>query len=255
MTRGVVAVALALLSVAVALALLFVAVALASPVPTASTAAPQPPPASESLLVAMGAVTYVRDGGSGGGTTVFHFDDSYTYSYTYTYRRAGDSLSYTFLPHVSATVVLRHDVHLPREGSDSLAWFQRLRRHELDHVALSTDERPALLFRWLVAHVPPLSRTAVAGAAAGDVAGSAIKEAVDERHAAVVRLIQRAYDRLDADTKHGVVGITDRDVYFGRFYSRSDLVDAEFPWAAEVESLAVSPRYVHALRGRWDAGR
>jgi len=242
-----------------------VAVALVAAIVSASRAAgsgdprPVPSPAAmcESTLVRAGEVAWEPYDVAGrrdlGGTTDFHFDDAFDYTYAWRVVEDAAGRRLVILPHVRASVRLRHTVHLPGGIADTTGWWRRLRRHELDHVTISTDERPRLLFAYLVAQLDSVTVPLAVGAVATPgLIRESIAHAVGERHAPVVALLQANYELLDSLTTHGVVALPDRDAFFRSLYERPRLEALGFRWLDAVAPILESDRYRNAPRPRCD---
>jgi hypothetical protein len=243
----------------------FVAATLVAVIVSASSAGgssdPRPGPSPgvpcESTLVRAGDVTwklYDTVGRSDlGGTTDFHFDDAFDYTYSWRVVEATVGRRLVILPHVRASVRLRHTVHLPGGIADTTGWWRRLRRHELDHVAISTDERPRLLFTYLVARLDSVTVPLAANAVVTPgLIRESIGHVIGERHGPVVALLQANYDLLDSLTMHGVVALPDRAAFFRSLYERPRLEAHGFRWLDAVAPILESGRYRNAPRPRCD---
>jgi hypothetical protein len=243
----------------------FVAATLVAVIVSASSAAgngdlrpgPSPEATCESTLVRAGAVAWELYDTAGrsdlGGTTDFHFDDAFDYTYSWRVVGAAAGRRLVILPQVRASVRLRHTVRLPGGIADTTRWWRRLRRHELDHVAISTDERPRLLFAYLVAQIDsvtvPLATNTVA---TPGLIRESIAHAVGERHRPVVALLQANNELLDSLTTHGIVALPDRDAFFRSLYERPRLEAHGFRWLDAVAPILESDRYRNAPRPRCD---
>ncbi len=197
---------------------------------------------------------YDREGKpSWGGDAVFHADQRNHFTYTYRWFARGESTEVVIDAKASLEILPMHTIHLPRGLNDSTEWYRRLRLHELDHVAVSTDERPRLLARWLVAHLPPVVRRVPRGEVVGTaLANRAIGEEIEARYRAVVNLIQAQEARLDSVTAHGVAPLPDREAFFAALYDAGGLAAARFPYLTDVAALLDEPRYRNAPRPRCD---
>jgi hypothetical protein len=183
-------------------------------------------------------------------TTFCYFDPKYRYTYTWTWACHGDSMDGT---HATLEITRRQYVRLPGGGPDSAAAWQRLRPYQHDRVAVTQDERPMLLAKWLASHLPPLhARTKCGANVPGAFADHVVGEAITARYAAVIDLVRGNNDALAAATHQGAVPLRDREAFFAGLYDRAALVRANFPFLADAESLLTMPRYVNALRPRCD---
>jgi len=183
------------------------------------------------------------------GLTVFDFRYADHYTYTFETEMVGDSIDVRIHPEIHAEVTLQHTISLPRNCREGTAWCMRLRSHELDHVAISTDERPRLIFRWLVEHLDPIEHKAAAGTRiGGDWVRKAIDAEVATRHQRVLALIQRNYDLLDSVSVHGLRPIADRRAFFEDLYSLETLRGMHWAEAAEIADLLESEEYRQARR-------
>ena len=231
----------------------------------ASTASPAAPARSDTLVASdtcesslnrFGTVRYdfydTANKTSLGGGTNFHFEFTYTFTYRYVIQNEGNSASVAIHPKVTPSAHVWHDISLPLGLGDSTSWYRRLRRHELDHVAISSDERPSLLFRYLVTHLPTLHRSMEPGAELASLIRAAIADELNARRAAVVDLIQANYNEFDQRTTHGVLPLNDRGAYFDSLYSRPNLEAHRFKWLEEAQPLLDMPRYRNAIRIRCD---
>ncbi len=215
-------------------------------------AAPAADPARAALLTA-GHVAFVAGRAAAGDErgAATRFELSYAYGYRYRVRRedrgAGWRIAVT--PEITGRVALRHVVELPGAPDDTAAAARRLLHHELDHVAISTDGRVALILERLMASMGTLERDLPAGTRLTDsLVRSVVDEAVSARKAAVQALVQAGYDRLDSLTRHGLEPLPDRRAFFEGLYSRRGLEEARFPWLAALGDLPESPEYARARR-------
>jgi hypothetical protein len=214
-------------------------------------ALPTPPPALRPLLKT-GDVTveYVSDPefvAANIGKCHFSLKFEHTWKYRYSRSKKDGKTTVKVTPHtVTPTVEMHHTIRLPIRYA-SQKWSGRLLRHELDHVAVSSDPRPALLLEYLATHLPPIKHEL----ADGETADSAlykrlVNEALDRRKDAVVELIQQNYKRLDEVSQHGTVPIPDRAGFFADLYSKERLASLEFPFAAEALGVFETDPYRNA---------
>ncbi len=209
------------------------------------------------LLQALGSVTLEfypppHQGGLG-ACTVFHYTPIYRYTYSFRTSVTNDTTFVYIYPSVSATVRITHDIALPRGLNDGTYWYRRLRRHEYDHVAISLDERPSLILRYLLAHLPPLRvPTPQSIGISQDLLTSHVRRAIDQRTSAVVSVIQSHYARLDSVTAHGLIALPSRRAFFDSLYSGERLARMRFPYTIDIAPLLASPRYRNALRFECD---
>jgi hypothetical protein len=186
-------------------------------------------------------------------TTFCYFDPKYQHTYTWTWACHGDSMDVTLRTHATLEIARRQYVRLPAGGPDSATTWRRLRPYQHDRVAITQDERPVLLARWLASHLPPLhARTRCGAKVQGAFADHVIADAIMVRYAAVIDLVRAGNDALAAATHQGAMPLRDREAFFAGLYDRAALVRANFPYLADAESLLTMPRYVNAPRPRCD---
>lgn len=141
---------------------------------------------------------------------------------------------------------ISHRVRLPMTSPPSSPWFENLKRHELDHVAISTDARVSLLIRHLFLHLPPIERPAISGSDASRASINAwIVEELRLRQEAVSDLIRSGYKSLDEASAHGRRTLPDRPGFFAGLYSEKRLVELDFPYLDAVTDLIRTDGYLH----------
>jgi len=186
-------------------------------------------------------------------TTFCYLAPKYHYTYTSTWACHGDSMDVTLATTAVLEITRSQYVRLPAGGPDSAATYRRLRSYQHDRVAVTQDERPVLLMKWLASHLPTLhGRTRCGAPVNGAFADHVIGDAITARCMAVIDLVRGNNDALAAVTRLGTVPLVDREAFFAGLYDRASLVRANFPWLAEAESLLTMPRYVNAPRPRCD---
>ncbi len=142
---------------------------------------------------------------------------------------------------------ITHKIKVPRQLNRAAFWNDSLVRHELDHVAISTDPRTVLLFERtlqtavaLQRKIPSKSKPKLNGVAA------IVNEELRLRREAIYELIRRQNRKLDEQTKHGLLPVADRDAFFRELYEKSSLDEASFPFLADVLDLLKEKAYREA---------
>jgi len=150
---------------------------------------------------------------------------------------------------------ISHKIRLPERFDSDDRWSHWLVAHEFDHVAISTDPRPIMLIEHLLKKLRPIRRTVELNewgkpgeTVDAQYVGRIVEEQVVKRRKAVERLVQANYDLLDEITRHGVRPIPDREAFFESLYTKANLEQMRFPYAAEVSSLLSSRTYQNVER-------
>lgn len=144
---------------------------------------------------------------------------------------------------------VKHRIRLPSKGPSS-EQYRALLSHEYDHVAISTDERPALLLRKLVQGIGTLTKSWEGPVPPPEASMNALIAAeVEARKKAVVGLVEFAYGRLDRLTDHGRRPLANRTVFSGWLYSADHLAEAKFPYLKEATPILGSAEM--RLARRW----
>ena len=201
-----------------------------------------------------GAVTYEYDADIGPAETHaqtrFTIETQVKVSYKHTTRPAGRVVHVTIEPRiVEFTFEVRHTIRLPKQMEDESKRYGTLLYHEFDHVAISSDERPSLLFKCLVSKIGVIRKTLPAGT---KIDNESVNKSMNVRikayEQAIVALIQANYDLLDTEdvSNHGIKPIADREAFFSSLYTRENLERVKFPYAKQVARFLKTPEYREA---------
>ena len=154
------------------------------------------------------------------------------------------SIETTFQPVESK---ITHKIKVPHRANQAEFWNDPLVRHELDHVAISTDPRTVLLFTQTLKTVASLERR-IQSKSKPKMSGvsAIINEELRLRREAVYELIRRQNRKLDHETQHGSVVLADRDVFFRELYEKPSLDEASYPFLADVIGLLKEKPYREA---------
>jgi hypothetical protein len=141
---------------------------------------------------------------------------------------------------------MKHEIILSKSFSTQGAWNSRLLLHEFDHVCVSTDPRVAAIAEDLFFDRERLEVVVDAEGyqqQVGKEIEKQILERFEERKAAFGKMLQAAYDRLDALSLHGLQPIDDRKKLFAELFSPEFLREIEgFPFdRINQKSLEFSP--------------
>jgi hypothetical protein len=121
---------------------------------------------------------------------------------------------------------MQHEIILSELFSPEGAWKSRLLLHEFDHVCISTDPRVTAIAEDLFFGRERLEVVVDAEGYQQQVQQAIEKEILgkfEERKAAFGKMLQAAYDRLDALSLHGLQPIEDRKKLFAELFSRGFL--------------------------------
>jgi hypothetical protein len=164
-------------------------------------------------------------------------DSQYRYDVAWAWQ--GAQRRVTIKPTVLSVIVrMKHRIEVPEGLNDEHLWDERLVRHEFDHVTVSADPRIEPLISYLIHQVPTIVRVVDADQPAADPWCRRLIDAeVVKRREALLSLLQKNYDLLDAVTVHGLKPIKDRKTFFGQLYTRKNLAEARFPFLREVSPL------------------
>lgn len=176
------------------------------------------------------------------------YDYGYRYTYTYRFTTRGDSTWYEVDPVVSAQDHLRHVIDITQGPAPASMSRTARQLHALDHVAISTNERRALLFRYLVSHMGALQLAGLRTEPRDSLVHEAIGREVGRYGDALSHLAQVEYRRLDRETRFGARPLRHRRRFFASLYSERDMILGAFPYLRDVHDLLATPRYRNALR-------
>jgi len=204
-------------------------------------------------LIEDGKVTVVYDSDpefvkAGRGWADFHIQlkHSFRYSLTKTQRRGKQHLTIT-VTKLEPQIELTHIIRLPVPYKSPRVWDGNVLRHEFDHVAISLDPRPLLLFKHLLLHLPPIEMSLEPKEQPSEAAiNQRINDAIDQRHTAVRDVIRANNIMLDKVSQHGGIPIPRRAEFFAKLYTKENLAEQKFPFIDEVLGLLESPEYQQA---------
>ncbi|HLQ44959.1 MAG TPA: hypothetical protein VK137_09545 [Planctomycetaceae bacterium] len=204
-------------------------------------------------LIEDGKVTVVYDSDpefvkAGRGWADFHIQlkHSFRYSLTKTQRRGKQHLTIT-VTKLEPQIELTHIIRLPVPYKSPRVWDGNVLRHEFDHVAISLDPRPLLLFKHLLLHLPPIEMSLEPKEQPSEAAiNQRINDAIDQRHTAVRDVIRANNITLDKVSQHGGIPIPGRAEFFAKLYTKENLAEQKFPFIDEVLGLLESPEYQQA---------
>ncbi len=132
-------------------------------------------------------------------------------------------------------VTLEHEIKMSTTYQPEKPWESRLLLHEMDHVAISTDPRLINMLKSLLQ--APAKLTVELSANANQDAttiNQAITDLQQARREAVQVIVQKYYERLDAQSNNGLDDIDQRNEFFMGLYSKQDLESLEFPYLKEI---------------------
>lgn len=139
---------------------------------------------------------------------------------------------------------ITHKIKVPHQANRAEFWNHPLVRHELDHVAISTDPRTLLLFQRTLKTLALLERRIQLRSTPKISGVSAIvNEELRLRREAIYDLIRHQNRKLDDQTQHGAIALLDRDVFFRELYEKPSLDEASFPFLADVLGLLKEKSY------------
>jgi len=142
---------------------------------------------------------------------------------------------------------ISHKIRLPNQFDSDYRWGHWLVAHEFDHVAVSSDPRPAKLVEHLLRNLRLIHRTVdPTETVDAQFVDRIVNEEIVKRREAVQRLIQSNYDLLDEVTRHGLRPIPDREAFFRSLYTKPNLQQMQFPYLAEVSGLLTERAYRNA---------
>jgi hypothetical protein len=121
---------------------------------------------------------------------------------------------------------MEHEIILSEFFSARGAWKSRLLLHEFDHVCISTDPRVAAIAEDLFFGRERLEVVVDAKGYQQQIQQEIEKQILEKfegRKAAFGKMLQAAYDRLDALSLHGLQPIEDRKKLFTELFSRDFL--------------------------------
>jgi hypothetical protein len=170
--------------------------------------------------------------------TLYNIHVQYDLRYTQTPIRSANTANRKTSIQVKFTnpkVTLEHEIKLSTQYQPEKPWESRLLLHEMDHVAISTDPRLIKILKSLLQ--APAKLTVELSANANQDA-STISQAIDDsqraRREAVQTIVQKYYERLDAQSNNGLDDIDQREKFFMGLYSKQDLESLEFPYLKEI---------------------
>jgi|GEM_PF-3990019 len=117
-------------------------------------------------------------------------------------------------------------------------WATPLARHELDHLRVIAHPRIDALLDRLREDLPVIRLDSPPDEATAE---PAIREQIEARIHAVVKLVGQMGEELDRQTEHGVRPLFEE--WLDQLYSEADLKRFEFPYLEEVRSLVRTQAY------------
>jgi hypothetical protein len=182
--------------------------------------------------------------------TRFELGANVSWTFESGFVKKGNDFELVLTPSITkAEIAVRHYLLVPPGKEHDPTLYQTLMLHEYDHVAISCDGRARALLHGLLKGMGPI-RQLWTGAipAPNDALHALIRTEVDARKAAVIRLMQDAYERLDALTDHGRQPIRNRREFFGGLYTLEHMQAAKFPYLEEARRVLQTPAYTGAKR-------
>lgn len=182
------------------------------------------------------------------GSATFELRLAAPFTTQFTWKRDGKwnriAIATEFQP---VTSRLTHTIKVPHPSDHGGFWGESLIRHELDHVAITADPRPILLFERSLKTVLSLHRKLPAKSEpkSSGVVGF-VNQELRLRREAIFDLIREQNRKLDETTQHGLLPLPHRDAFFRSLYEKESLDEAGFPYLAEVVGLLKEKRYQEA---------
>ena len=183
------------------------------------------------------------------GMTLFVVEARRRFTYRYRTDQRGETQMVSIdVTHTENTFQIRHRIQLPERYDRDDKWRQPLVLHELDHVAISTHPRLALLADSLTRSVRVVKKSLPVGEELNDERiGELINEAINAKTGDLDDLVQFNYDLLDRLTDHGEKPLPDRDEFLRMLYDKPNLDAAKFPHTGEVLPLLEDEKYRRAV--------
>ncbi len=198
-------------------------------------------------------ITFVDDFGDTIGKTDFFLSLEWEYDYRYkaTVHRNVQLVEVATI-NFRLKSSLRHVIRLPNAHFHADVWRSRLLGHEFDHVAVSLDHRPRIIFLELCENLPNYRFSIKARAKPTETQiRTGIDRQIRRRQDAVLDLIRANYVLLDKESTHGCVSMNDRNDFFNTLYTRDNLTTSRFAFTDEVSKLlegeafkSLRPRHV-----------
>ena len=178
----------------------------------------------------------------------FKWKRNFSYKYSFKYLPDKNIFNVNISAKVKETPTLVHTIEMPSKHIGK-KWHDRLFRHEFDHVAISTDQRPILILSFLVAHLKINDiKVATKSQLTKAFLGKIINARIDLIENEVESLIRNNYRLLDSKSisDHGKKKILNRKGFFKNLYSHSNLVNQGFPFAEKVKDFLETKEYKNA---------
>jgi hypothetical protein len=131
----------------------------------------------------------------------------------------GEQITSLDVRYTKRDLSLHHRIIVPTSYKPEEPWQDRLLKHEMDHVAITTDPRLAELVRGLFSRgftikVQPSGERNAGTASYQSQAEQFTLDVVRE----LETLLQYQYDQLDRSSKDGLVELEDREAFFQSLY-------------------------------------
>ncbi len=182
------------------------------------------------------------------GWADFHVQLHYSFKYDLTKtRKNGRWQVKVVINEIRPTIELTHIIRLPNTFKFRDIWNSRVMRHEFDHVAVSLDPRPMLLFKHLIEHLPAIETTLEPkDSPTSAVVNKLVDAEIVKRRQAIVELMRQNNLRLDNIGAHGAQVVPNRAAFFTQLYTKDNLAEMKFPFIEQVLKLLDSPEYQRA---------
>lgn len=219
-----------------------------------------PPPPYFKQLIDGGSVTFEfydpqRTPREFPGRTDYSFDVQHHYTLQSDERRRGRVVVLTIRPTVQVkSYQITHTVRLPQELDSPARWDHFLMKHELDHVAISSDPRLRMLTEHLYHTLDVVRREVRLGERIDHALRiNFVEEELAARRNAVTELLAENYRLLDKVSRHGNAPIPERNAFFKRLFTKPNLDETGFPYTGGVLDLLKSKAYKQLeLPYAWD---
>lgn len=190
-------------------------------------------------------ITFVGDLAKEHGKTHFFMNVDWKFDYKYRTRTQANSVEVTLeASNIRVECKTRHIVRMPLAYHRVDVWQTQLLLHELDHVAVSGDDRVQMLLEALCSNLPPITTKLMSGTKPSDkFCVAAISQEINRRRNAVIELARANYVLLDKLTEHGQRPVPNRLRFFAGLYTERNLEQNRFPFAKEVATLLESEEY------------
>lgn len=114
---------------------------------------------------------------------------------------------------------VEHVVFIPSTYTPDSPWTDRLMKHEMDHVAITTDPRLQAMVESIFSRGFAINMSATSNS---DQRDNGLQQRIDEFTQEIIReietLLQFQYDQLDKSSRDGLVELEDRAAFFESLY-------------------------------------